>query len=77
MLEVVNGVLCAGGGYGQSQVPECLQPHMTTWTVLDQKQKSSVPVFGFRKACLVEAGELGREGAGHGPWPLSRPVGSM
>ena len=28
--------------------------HMTTWTDGAQKQKSSVPVFGFKKACLVE-----------------------
>ena len=52
MLEVVNGALCAGGGYGRSQVPECLQPH-GHWDGA-QKQKSSVPVFGFKKACLVE-----------------------
>ena len=65
MLEVVNGALCAGGGYGRSQVPECLQPH----DHLDgaQKQrKARCRFFGFKKACLVERE---RARAGHGHWP--------
>ena len=66
MLEVVNGALCAGGGYGQSQVPECLQPHDHLDGRCSESEKLGA---GFWLQKSLSCRERARARAGHGHWP--------